>query len=98
LYPKNSFASSTVVCDGERVIALLGNSGIVCVDRDGHRQWTADPGPIRTMHGPGSSPVLYKDLVICIQFQNTGTTVFRAYDKRTGKEVWKLDAPTAMCW
>ncbi|HUQ70696.1 MAG TPA: hypothetical protein VM165_14300, partial [Planctomycetaceae bacterium] len=35
LYWKNTFASSTVVTDGERVIAFLGNSGLVCCDLGG---------------------------------------------------------------
>uniref|UniRef100_A0A7C2P0S8 Uncharacterized protein n=1 Tax=Schlesneria paludicola TaxID=360056 RepID=A0A7C2P0S8_9PLAN len=37
LYWKNTFASSTLVTDGERVIAFLGNSGLVCCDLAGNR-------------------------------------------------------------
>jgi outer membrane protein assembly factor BamB len=98
LYMKNTFASSTPVCDGERVIVFFGNSGLVCVDRDGHQQWHVDLGTFRTMHGPGASPVLYKDRVICIQFQNSGKSLFAAYDKRTGKPLWKHEPENATCW
>jgi hypothetical protein len=61
LYKKNTFASSTPVTDGQRVIAFFGNSGLLCVDLDGHQEWHVDLGLFPTMHGPGTSPLLYKD-------------------------------------
>jgi outer membrane protein assembly factor BamB len=98
LYKKNTFASSTPVTDGQRVIAFFGNSGLVCVDLDGHQKWHADLGLFPTMHGPGTSPVLYKNEVICIQFQNYGKSLFAAFDKRTGAELWHRDAEHATSW
>ncbi len=63
LYWKNSYASTTPVTDGERVIAFFGNSGLVCFDFEGSQLWHQDLGTFPTMHGPGASPVLHKNLV-----------------------------------
>lgn len=98
LYSKNTFASSTPVTDGQRVIAFLGSSGLLCVDFEGHRQWHVELGLFPTMHGPGTSALLYKDKVICIQYQNRGKTLFAAFDKKTGAKRWQHERPNAMCW
>jgi outer membrane protein assembly factor BamB len=98
LYKKNTFASSTPVTDGQRVIAFFGNSGLLCVDLEGHQKWHVDLGLFPTMHGPGTSPVLYKDEVICIQYQNHGKSLFAAFDKRTGAELWRRDSEHATSW
>jgi outer membrane protein assembly factor BamB len=98
LYTKNTFASSTAVTDGQRVIAFFGNGGLLCVDFDGHQQWHVDLGLFPTMHGPGTSPVLYKDVVICIQYQTRGKSLFAAFDKRTGARLWQQERENAACW
>ena len=98
LYTKNTFASSTPVTDGRRVIAFFGNGGLLCVDLEGRRQWHVDLGLFPTMHGPGTSPVLYKDEVICIQYQSRGKSLFAAFDKRTGAKLWQHDRENATCW
>jgi len=98
LYRKNTYASSTPVTDGQRVIAFFASSGMVCVDFDGHEQWHVDLGDFPTMHGAGTSPLLYRNEVICIQYQNKGKSLFAAFDKRTGQKVWQHDRENAMCW
>ncbi len=98
LYWKNTFASSTMVTDGERVIAFLGNSGLVCCDLAGNRLWHTDLGLFPTMHGPGTTPVLYRDLVIVVQDQTKGTSLCAAYDKRRGGLRWKNERPNQAGW
>lgn len=98
LYWKNCFASSTPVTDGERVIAFFGNSGLICSDLNGNRQWHRDLGGFPTMHGPGSSPVLYDDLVIFIQDQTQGKSLAAAFDKRTGETRWQIERANNPCW
>ena len=95
---KNSYASSTPVTDGQRVIAFFGNSGFVCYDMEGQLQWKQHVGNFTTMHGPGTSPVIYRDKVILIQDQNRDESVYVALDKRTGNKLWQHDRPKAMCW
>ncbi len=86
---KNGYASATPVTDGERVICFLGSCGLVCYDFTGNLQWQYDALKVKTMHGTGSSPLLYKDLVILAQDQNQADSIFLALDKRTGKKVWQ---------
>jgi outer membrane protein assembly factor BamB len=95
---KNGFASATPVTDGERVISFLGSCGLVCHDLDGKQLWHYELPTLRTTHGTGSSPLLYKDLVILSQDQNQADSVFLAVDKRTGKKVWQHPRPKAMTW
>jgi len=95
---KNGYASATPVTDGERVIAFLGSCGLVCYDFEGSLQWHYDALHFNTSHGTGSSPLLYKDLVVFIHDQNQAESVFVALDKRTGKFQWKQSRPRAMTW
>ncbi len=98
LYWKNTYASSTPVTDGENVIVFFGNSGLVCYDMDGQLKWQQTIGPFPTMHGPGTSPVMYKNKVIFIQYQNRGQSQFVAFDKNTGDELWHPERPHRTCW
>jgi outer membrane protein assembly factor BamB len=36
--------------------------------------------------------------VICVQYQNHGKSLFAAFDKRTGAELWRRDAEHATSW
>ncbi len=98
LYWKNTFASSTPVTDGERVIVFLGNAGLLCCDLEGRRLWHRDLGTFPTVHGPASTPVLYKDLVIVIQDQINAASLCAAFDKRTGEKAWQRERKRSMCW
>ncbi|MEK6262170.1 MAG: PQQ-binding-like beta-propeller repeat protein [Planctomycetota bacterium] len=98
LYWKNTYASSTPVTDGERVIVFFGNSGMSCFDMEGHPLWQRDLGEFTTMHGPGASPVLHRDKVIFIQDQNKGSSVCVALSKLTGEVVWRQERPNDNCW
>ena len=98
LYWKNTYASSTPVTDGERVIVFFGNSGMSCFDMDGHPLWQRDLGEFTTMHGPGASPVLYRDNVIFIQDQNKEASVCVALSKLTGEVVWRQERVNDNCW
>ncbi len=95
---KNGFASSTPVTDGERVIAFLGSCGLACFDFKGNLLWHHADLKVRTTHGTGSSPLLYKDLVILAQDQNQAESIFLALDKRSGKRVWQAKRSRAMTW
>lgn len=98
LYWKNTLASSTPVTDGERVIAFFGNAGLLCTDMDGRQLWHTDLGTFPTMHGPGTSPVLYQNLVIVIQDQTVGTSLCAAFDKQTGEKVWQQPRRNSAGW
>ncbi len=98
LYWKNSYASSTPVTDGERIINFFGNSGMVCYNMSGDVQWTQNLGDFTTMHGPGTNPVLYKDKIILIQDQTNAESVYVALNKFTGEILWKQKRESGMGW
>ncbi len=95
---KNSYASTTPITDGERVIAFFGNSGFVCYDMDGDLLWTQSAGEFITTHGPGTNLAMYRDKVILIQDQNRGESVFVALDKNTGEILWNRQREKNLCW
>jgi outer membrane protein assembly factor BamB len=95
---KNGFASATPVVDGERVISFLGSCGLVCHDFEGKLLWHYADMTFKTTHGTGSSPILYKDLVILVQDQNQTESVCLALNKKTGQKVWQNKRPRAMTW
>jgi len=95
---KNGYASATPVTDGERVIAFFGAAGLVCYNFAGDVLWHYKDLDIDITHGPGSSPLLYQDLVILIQDQNRADSICLALDKTNGTLRWKQPRPKAMGW
>ena len=105
LYPKNSYASSSATTDGRLVYAYFGNAGLVAVDFDGKIAWHATFGPVTLYHGPGGSPILYKDSLILYQEQRlmersvtTGPGFMVALDTKTGRERWRQSRTPQPGW
>jgi outer membrane protein assembly factor BamB len=94
-HKKASYASPTAVTDGERVYAYFGTEGLYAYDYDGEPVWSFDPGVIGTMGvGVGTSPILYRDLLILLCDEEEGKRSFVvALDRRTGREVWRRKRP-----
>jgi outer membrane protein assembly factor BamB len=94
MFAENGYASHTPVCDGERIYCFFGKSGVVAFDLEGNQLWQTSVGTGLDPRGWGSasSPVLYGDLVIVTAGAESESVV--ALDKKTGKEVWKQEAPT----
>lgn len=98
LYWKNTYASTTPITDGERVIAFFGNSGFVCYNMDGDLQWTQSVGEFITTHGPGTNMAMYKNKIIFIQDQINDESVFVALNKNTGEILWSQQREKNYCW
>lgn len=96
---KNSFASETPVTDGERIYAYFGNIGLFCYDINGKLLWSQPYGPFNTRYGWGTaaSPVLYKDRLYLVN-DNEDRSFLAAVDKRTGKEIWRVDRDEKSNW
>jgi outer membrane protein assembly factor BamB len=94
LHEKHNLATPTPVTDGERVYAWFGNGQIVALDMAGRVVWTRHLGmeyaPFKTLWGHGSSPAIYRDLLILL-CDHLGESYLLALDRRTGKERWKVD-------
>lgn len=97
---KNTYASSTTVTDGERVYAYFEAAGLYAYDFNGKMVWKASLGNIaKAGMGPGTSPVLFENLIILQNDQEMGTgSAIVALDKQTGKEVWRVDRTTRRSW
>lgn len=83
----HGYASSTPACDGERIYAFFGRTGVFAFDLEGKQLWSADVGTGTHGWGSATSPVLYKNLVIINA--NVESRSLVALDRETGKEVWQ---------
>lgn len=91
----NSYASSTPVTDGNHIwVAFLAypNMQVACYDFDGNQIWMRSPGPLLSVHGFCSSPILHNNLVILNGDQDAKAYLV-ALDKKTGAERWRIDRP-----
>lgn len=96
-HSKNSQASATPACDGKRVFALFLNAGglwATATDLAGQILWQTEAGPFGSEHGYGSSPTIYKSLLI-VQGDNLTGSFIAALDRQTGKIVWRIARPTS---
>jgi len=83
----HGYSSSTPTTDGERLYVFFGKSGVFCFDLDGKQLWHTLVGKNIHGWGSGTSPLLYKNLLIVNASVESGAMV--ALDKMTGKEVWR---------
>jgi outer membrane protein assembly factor BamB len=94
LHEKHNLATPTPVTDGKHLYAWFGNGLIVCLDMKGTLVWSRHLGqeysPFNVQWGPGSSPVLYNDLIILL-CDHRQASYLLALEKTTGKERWKQD-------
>ena len=94
---KNGHASSTPATDGRLVYAYLGPKGVMAVDFSGKLAWHAPVGPMIAPHGPGGSPLLYKDRVIVFQDHMKGGFI-AAFDAKTGARRWWTNRTETTGW
>lgn len=99
---KNTYASPTAVTDGSMVYAFFESGGLYALDVDGNVKWKAVDaiGIAKAGLGPGTSPVLFEDLVIVQNDQGMGErgSYIAAYHKMTGKPVWRTERTNRRSW
>lgn len=97
---KGSYASPTPATDGRFVYAYFGSEGLYCYDYAGKLVWKAAPGKIATFGmGPGTSPILFENVVILQCDEDSGEKSFIVgLDKQTGKEVWRTPRKVQASW
>lgn len=87
----NSFASPTPVIEAGRIYVHFGSYGTACIDtKDGQILWSRQDLPCNHWRGPGSSPILYQNLLV-LTFDGYDVQYVVALDKKSGKTVWKSD-------
>ncbi|MFP6656768.1 MAG: PQQ-binding-like beta-propeller repeat protein, partial [Pirellulales bacterium] len=89
----HGYAAATIASDGEHLFVFFGKTGVFKFDLDGKQIWRADVGSRTHGWGCGTSPVLYKDLVIVNASVESGALV--AVRKKDGQEAWRADGMKA---
>lgn len=87
---KNSHASPTPVLEGDRVYLHFGAHGTACMTQSGEIVWKTRLEYDNGQHGPGSSPVLYENLLI-VSCDGQDVQFVAGLDKLTGKVRWRRD-------
>ena len=92
IHVKNTHASETPVTDGKNLFALFGSVGVYCLDFKGKVIWSQPLPARKTVYGWGTatSPVLHGDRLYVVS-DNQEHSSLAAYDKHTGREVWRVD-------
>lgn len=86
---KNSHASPTPVIEAGRVYVNFGTSGTACLDTTtGEILWRSTELQLEHLVGPGSSPVLYHDLLV-LTCDGSDVQYVAALHKASGKLAWK---------
>ncbi|UCF15086.1 MAG: PQQ-binding-like beta-propeller repeat protein [Phycisphaerales bacterium] len=89
--PLNCYASPSAVVEPGRVYVHFGTYGTACLDTGTFEVlWKRDDLPCRHFRGPGSSPVLFRNLLI-LTMDGVDVQYLVALDKATGQTVWKTD-------
>jgi outer membrane protein assembly factor BamB len=87
----NSYASPTSAIEAGRVYVHYGTYGTACLDtRDGKILWTRRDLTCDHHEGPGSSVMLYQNL-LCFNVDGRDVQYVIALDKSTGKTAWKAN-------
>ena len=91
----NCYASPSPVIEPGRVYIHFGSYGTACLDTATQKTiWQRTDLPCRHFRGPGSSPILFEDLLI-LSMDGVDMQYLVALDKKTGRTVWKTDRTTA---
>jgi len=90
----NCYASPSAVLEPGRVYVNFGSYGTACLDTGSFKVlWQRDDLPCRHFRGPGSSPILWDNLLI-LTLDGIDLQYMAALDKNTGKTLWKTDRTT----
>jgi outer membrane protein assembly factor BamB len=94
-----SWASNSALTDGEHIYAYFGSRGLFCLDMQGNLKWERDFGQMskHMEFGEGESPTLYGDRLI-VNWDHEGDSFIAALDKRTGKDIWRVDRDEKTSW
>ncbi|MCM3874193.1 MAG: PQQ-binding-like beta-propeller repeat protein [Pyrinomonadaceae bacterium] len=89
---KNSFVSESPVTDGKFVYVYVANLGLWGFSLNGKQLWSTplEANPIYLDFGTGSSPALAGNLLVIVN-DNEKQQFIAAFDKHTGKQIWRTD-------
>jgi outer membrane protein assembly factor BamB len=87
----NGYASCTPAIEAGRVYIHFGSYGTACLDtKSGKVLWQRRDLPCEHFRGPGSSPIIFENLLI-FHMDGFDFHYVIALNKQTGETVWKTD-------
>ncbi len=97
IHNKNTHASSTVACDGERLFVTLYSDSDIwlhCRALNGDALWKKRLARFQPKYpfGYAASPLVFQDLIIAAA-ESEAETALIAFKRATGKEVWRTRRP-----
>jgi len=108
----NSYATATPAVDSAGVVITWSTPEAVtllALDLQGHELWRRNLGPLISLQGSGSSPILYQDLVVLANDQEdmerspgrrpngpnpAGRSFVIAVDRKSGETRWETETET----
>jgi outer membrane protein assembly factor BamB len=98
-HPDHGFASASPVTDGEHVFSYFGSRGLYGLDMNGNVLWQKDLGKMQTRNsfGEGSSPALAGHVLV-VNWDHEGADFVAAFDKVSGKELWRQPRDEPSGW
>ena len=94
-----TMAGPTMVTNGKAVYAFFESAGLFSYDVDGKLLWKKSLGGIaKAGLGPGTSPVLFEDLIILQCDQEMGGGFIVALKQSDGSEVWRVTRKNRRSW
>ena len=89
----NTYATPTPCIEKGFVYVHYGSYGTACINTaNGSIVWKLTDLKFKNIHGPASSPVIYKNLLI-LHFEGSDARYIVALDKSNGKLKWRSDRP-----
>ena len=89
VHKTNSYASPTPILEDGKLYSHNGSYGSTCLDlKSGEVIWTNQDLWVMHENGPGSSPILWNDLLI-FHMDGSDRQFIAALEKKTGRLAWK---------
>jgi outer membrane protein assembly factor BamB len=90
---RGGYAAPTPACDGQRVYALFGSCVLAALDMQGQPAWRYELKDTAFDVAVGTSPILYKDLLIICADQNQKKSRIVALERASGAVKYEVPRP-----
>ena len=92
----NTYATPTPCIDNGYVYIHFGEYGTACLESSsGNVVWERTDLKCKHVQGPGSSPMIYKNMLI-LHYEGVDRQLIVALDKLTGKTIWSTERPAKL--
>lgn len=93
IHRKNSHASPTPIVVGDRLYVHFGAFGTACLSTAGDIHWQTQELKYDHRHGPGGSPVVWRDRLL-VSCDGYDVQFVAALDTATGRVAWRKERPS----